>query len=135
MKFSFKPVEDAAGIASWETAIAGRQYLGYERLYFRGGQWSGRWFTASGDTHPFGSVCIGLTEEEVEFLNDLVDEIGEKWSGGCDWKMMRDLNDSGCRVREHIYLLEAEGGPCKCLMCFTTEFGNGDYPIRAYLYR
>lgn len=135
-ELTFLPVSKACweNIRSWDVAMPGKRYIGYNRLYFRNG-WFSRWFAADGDTCPEGSVCLGATSEEVDFLNALHAWLSKKWKHGCTAAMCGDLDKLDCRIDDNMYLLEVEGGPCGCLMHFNTTFGNADYPVRIYLYR
>lgn len=101
-------------------------YLGYYRLYFRGG-WYGRWFFNEEKKEKIDNfVCAGV-DEIIEFLM-------EKFPYGCNWEMVDWLEKfEKWGVHEHVWLLKPKMSK-HYKVCFNTEFMNGDYPVRIYCY-
>lgn len=110
------------------------EYLGYWRMYFRDG-WNGRWFGESGDTSIDGRYAEGLTSQEVREVNIVAKFISEKWPMGCNIQMIRDLGKYNAMVTENRHLLSSNGVDVNLIVLFDTTYGNGDYPVRIYVYR
>lgn len=104
---------------------ASNNYLGYYRLYFSG-RWYGRWFDHEDQIKKLDEiVCHGVDE--------IVDWLGERFPKGCNWEMedyLKKFPNCGC---EHRYLLKPLMSEHYKVM-FDTTYGNGDYPVRIYVY-
>ena len=105
--------------------MASNNYLGYYRLYFSG-RWYGRWFDHEDQIKKLDEiVCHGVDE--------IVDWLGERFPKGCNWEMedyLKKFPNCGC---EHRYLLKPLMSEHYKVM-FDTTYGNGDYPVRIYVY-
>ena len=111
--------------------IDGKTYIGYYRLYFRSGWW-GRWFLEEGQ-RP--------TEQECEPIDRIVDVLKQDFPRGCDWDMKEFFaNHYPVWGSEQRYLLRPNGPLPTWIkenysIMVDTTYGNGDYPVRIYLYR
>lgn len=101
------------------TAVEG--YGGYFRLYFRS-RWYGRWMGKDIDDHD----CEGV-EKIINWLN-------ETFPRGCSWDMEDYLKQFPTWGVENRYLLKPLYSKHYKIL-FDTTYGNGDYPVRIYLYR
>ncbi len=99
-------------------------YIGYYRMYFRDFHWHGRWMEYNGDIDKL--ICLGIDE--------IIDWICEKFPRGCDWDMKEFLSDfPNWGTDNNRYLLKPIYSDRYKIMIDTT-YGNGDYPIRIYVY-
>lgn len=99
-------------------------YLGYYRLYFRDG-WYGRWMEE--DDRIDQKLCAGI-DEIVRFLQS-------NFPYGCnDWDMAAWLRDEyPTWGGDNRFLLKPLFGD-HYRIAFDTTYGNGDYPVRIYVY-
>jgi hypothetical protein len=111
--------------------VEGMELLDHWRMYFRDG-WQGRWMgTAYGgwDENKVSKIdCIGV--------NHIIDWLVDNFPHGCNWEMQEHLlvnyepwSDDGKR-----YLLKPLYSDLYKVMIDTT-YGNGDYPVRIYVYK
>ena len=109
----------------------GYSLMGYFRMYFRNG-WSGKWFANS---EAFNQS--GVEPEESEVLRSFCQWIEDTFVGGCDDKMISFLeNQSRYAKSGSAYYNQLDiGENSYAVIAYQTQFGNGDYPIRIYLYR
>lgn len=98
-------------------------YLGYYRLYFRGG-WFGSWM--EGHTKVDEIDCVGV-DEIIQWLRT-------NFPKGCSWDMEDYLAQYPNWGGEKRYLLKPLYSDCYKVM-FDTTYGNGDYPVRIYVYK
>lgn len=66
-------------------------------------------------------------------VDEIVDWLGERFPNGCNWEMedyLKKFPNCGC---EHRYLLKPLMSEHYKVM-FDTTYGNGDYPVRIYVY-
>lgn len=105
--------------------VEGKQMIGYWRMYFRGG-WQGRWLL-EGSKQPSRLDCAGI--------NKMIDWICENFKYGCDYYMKDYFNENFKHWGgEHRYLIRPKYSDYYKVMIDTT-YGNGDYPVRIYVYR
>lgn len=97
-------------------------YLGYYRLYFSGG-WSGRWMECNEKVDQLD--CVGIDE--------IINWLREKFPKGCTWEMKEYLKSFSDWGSENRYLLKPLMSDHYKVM-FDTTYGNGDYPVRIYIY-
>lgn len=99
-------------------------YSGYYRLYFRDG-WYGRWMEE--DDRIDQKLCAGI-DEIVRFLQS-------NFPYGCnDWDMAAWLRDEyPTWGGDNRFLLKPLFGD-HYRIAFDTTYGNGDYPVRIYVY-
>ena len=106
--------------------IPGKTRIGYYRMYFRDGAWFGRWFLDTG-MKPDEIDCVGV--------DNIIAYIAKKYPRGCDYFMNDDCQTQyapwGGKSR---YLVKPRGSENYYVM-FDTTYGNGDYPVRIYVYR
>lgn len=99
-------------------------YLGYYRLYFRDNHWYGRWMESSEKIDVI--VCAGV--------NEIIDWLCENFKDGCSWSMKEYLSEYPTWGGENRYLLRPMLSDHYKVM-FDTTYGNGDYPVRIYVYQ
>lgn len=105
--------------------VDGKTCLGYYRLYFRDG-WHGRWFFDNGGDEKISPLdCVGV--------NEIIEYLCENYPSGCDWKMRGELSKYPVWCGENRYLLKPFLSEHYKVM-FDTTYGNGDYPVRIYVY-
>lgn len=106
--------------------IEGKEMIAYWRMYFRDGYWNGRWMPES-ENNP--------SEIEIAGVNNILQWIFDNFKKGCDYHMM-DFCESHFSKwgGEHRYLIRPFMSDYYKIMIDTT-YGNGDYPIRIYVYR
>lgn len=97
-------------------------YAGYFRLYFRG-SWHGSWMESK-DVDD--SDCSGV-EVIISWLN-------ETFPRGCSRDMKEYLEQFPTWGVENRYLLKPLYSKYFKVL-FDTTYGNGDYPVRIYLYK
>lgn len=97
-------------------------YLGYYRLYFRGG-WYGRWMEVDPEIDRI--TCAGV-DEIVRWLRD-------NFPRGCNYDMKDYLSKFPAWGSENRYLLKPIMSNHYKVM-FDTTYGNADYPVRIYVY-
>lgn len=106
--------------------VEGKVLIGYWRMYFRNGFWDGRWML-EGNEKPAEIDCAGL--------NLILDWIFSNFNKGCDYLMKSFFEDNfknwGGNNR---YLIRPFMSEYYKIMVDTT-YGNGDYPVRVYVYR
>ena len=98
-------------------------YLGYYRLYFRNG-WYGRWMESNNEIDEID--CVGV-DEIVRWLQ-------ENFPRGCTWDMKEYLSEFPTWGSENRYLLKPFMSDHYKVL-FDTTYGNGDYPVRIYVYK
>lgn len=99
-------------------------YSGYFRMYYRNG-WEGRWMESSPN----------LDKIDTAGVQQIINWICEMFPNGCDWKMKENLRQfPNWGAGEYRYLLKPIWSEHYKIM-FDTEFGNGDYPVRIYVYK
>lgn len=105
--------------------VEGKEMIAYWRMYFRCG-WAGRWMFESNDK---------FTMLECRGVNEIIDWICENFEKGCtfymDGYMKQHFKNWGS---ENRYLIKPFMSEYYKVMIDTT-YGNGDYPVRIYLYR
>ena len=102
--------------------VKNARYCGYFRLYFSG-RWCGKWMELDEKTDK--KTRYGVAK--------IVKWLENQFEKGCDWEMKEYLKQFpvwGCKNR---YLLKPLYSDCYKVM-FDTTFGNGDYPVRIYVY-
>ena len=106
--------------------VEGMKMIGYYRLYFRGG-WFGRWMPES-DVSPSALECNGI--------DNIVDWLREEFPCGCSFDMEGYFRDNfkPWGVGDKRYVIRPKYCDFYRVMVDTT-FGNGDYPVRIYVYR
>lgn len=98
-------------------------YLGYYRMYFRNGAWYGRWMECNEKVDQI--VCHGI-DEIIKWLR-------ETFPRGCNFVMKEYLEKYPTWGDENRYLLQPIYSD-KYRVMFDTTYGNGDYPVRIYVY-
>ncbi len=105
--------------------VAGKKLVGYWRMYFRSG-WAGRWLL-EGDERPTAQDCAGV--------NKIIDWFCETFKKGCDWEMEEYFRSHfQTWGEEERYLIRPFMSDIYKIMV-DTRYGNGDYPVRVYVYR
>ena len=99
-------------------------YIGYYRLYFRDNNWYGRWMEENEDCDQI--ACHGV-DEIIEWLK-------ANFTHGCDWEMEEYLRQFPIWGYAHRYVLKPKYSD-KYKVLFDTTYGNGDYPVRIYIYK
>ena len=104
--------------------VSGKMMIGYWRMYFRDG-WAGRWML-EGDDKPTEVDCFGV--------NRIIDWLVQEFPDGCDYCMKSyfatNFNKWGDEER---YLITPSHQDHYKVM-IDTKYGNGDYPVRIYVY-
>lgn len=103
--------------------VDGKVMIGYYRMYFRSG-WYGRWMLEKGQ--PSQLDCMGVQE--------IIDWFCENFDRGCDYFMKDYMGKYKHWGGNHRYLLRPKYSDVYKVMIDTT-YGNGDYPVRIYVYR
>ena len=105
--------------------VPGMHMIGFWRMYYRDG-WQGRWML-EGEDKPSARDCYGV--------NKIIDFICDQFPKGCDYKMQSYFE------KHHVshaggkrFLLRPQLSDVYKVMIDTT-YGNGDYPVRIYVYR
>lgn len=108
--------------------VDGMEVVDYWRMYFRSGEWCGRWMNLNRQ-EPLKKI-------EPVGVNNIIKWLTETFPNGCDWKMTDyfEKNFPTWGENEHVYLLKPIGSKYY-KVTIHTEFGNGDYPVRIYVYR
>ena len=111
--------------------VNGYEMQDYWRMYYRDG-WEGRWMS---------TITGGRDENKVSLssckgVQEIVDWILDTYKHGCNCEMITDLkanykswgNDGKRFILKPIYndLIR---------VMFDTTYGNGDYPVRIYVYK
>lgn len=105
--------------------VPGKKLIGYWRMYFRGG-WNGRWMLENGT--PSEVDCIGV--------NNIIDWICENFKSGCSFYMQEYFEKNFKRwggETDTRYLIKPQFSEHYKIMV-DTKYGNGDYPVRIYVY-
>lgn len=100
-------------------------YLGYYRLYFRDNNWYGRWMEIKDKEKLDRIACHGVDE--------IISWLREEFPRGCSWDMKEWLEKYPTWGSENRYLLKPFMSNHYKVM-FDTKYGNGDYPVRIYVY-
>jgi hypothetical protein len=106
--------------------VPGKEMVSYYRLYWRDG-WYGRWLDESNDYKPDIVDCAGIDR--------IVSWISENFPKGCTFAMSRYFSDNfkGYCENKRFLIRPIMSEYYKVLI--DTTYGNGDYPVRIYLYR
>ena len=105
--------------------VPGKKMIGYWRMYYRNG-WEGRWMF-EGNDRPSRLDCCGV--------NKIIDWICKEFDRGCNWHMKGYMSEHHAKWGgEHRYLLRPKYSNTYKIMIDTT-YGNGDYPVRIYVYK
>ena len=97
------------------------QCKGYFRMYFSG-RWYGTWMN-----------CTKLTREDCVGVEEIVNWFEETFPNGCDYCMKDYMKKyPTCKGKERYLLRPILSDRYKVMV--DTEYGNGDYPIRIYVY-
>lgn len=106
-------------------SIEGRELIGYYRMYYSG-RWDGRWFPESRKK---------IDDSELAGLKNVINYVAERWTKGCDYIMSYEMEQEHTPWgSENRFLLQPRGNDYYLVMIDTT-YGNGDYPVRIYVYR
>ena len=102
------------------------EMISYYRLYFRDGNWYGRWMDES-SVKPDIVDCHGV--------DLIVNWLKSEFPRGCDYYMADFFtkNYKGC-CGDKRFLIRPKYSKYYKVMVDTT-YGNGDYPVRIYVYR
>ena len=103
--------------------VNGKRFLGYYRMYFSNGSWYGKWLDTVKDLEQF----------DILGIQDIVEWIHETFLSGCSHTMKEYLEQFKNWGGENRYLLKPIMSDRFKIMIDTT-YGNGDYPIRIYVY-
>ena len=105
--------------------VPGKELIGYYRLYFKG-RWYGSWLLEHG--RPDTIDCHGVDE--------IVSWLQANYPNGCSYDMESDFEDQYKQwgVQEHRFLVKPFMSEYY-KVCVDTTYGNGDYPVRIYVYR
>lgn len=102
-----------------------KELIGYWRMYFRNGNWYGRWFHES-DKKP--------DEYEKQGISNIVEWICKNFTKGCDFYMTDYFKNNFKEWDKNRFLIKPYLNEYYKIMVDTT-YGNGDYPVRIYVYR
>ena len=107
--------------------VEGKELIGYWRMYFRNNSWYGTWMIEE-DRRVSRKDCAGV--------NKIIDYICDEFPGGCNWKMENYFIQNGFKpwTSGKRYLVKPFMSEIFKIMIDTT-YGNGDYPVRIYVYR
>ncbi|MBO5609110.1 MAG: hypothetical protein J5929_01880 [Eubacterium sp.] len=110
--------------------VPGMKMIAYWRMYFRDGFWDGRWMSEIEnliENIPSKAECAGV--------NNILDYIFDNFKKGCDYQM-KDFFETHFKKwgGNERYLIKPFMSKYYKIMVDTT-YGNGDYPIRIYVYR
>lgn len=105
--------------------VEGKDMIAYWRMYWRNGYWDGRWMGEKGN--PTKIECAGV--------NKILDWIFKEFPNGCDWYMQDFFksNFKGYCGDKRFCIKPFMSEWYKILV--DTTYGNGDYPVRIYVYR
>lgn len=103
--------------------VPGKKLIGYWRMCFRHG-WYGSWFLEE-DMNPSKIDIIGI--------NEIIDWISDNFINGCDYYMSDYFKDNFNERAKNRYLIKPFMDEHYKVMVDTT-YGNGDYPVRIYVY-
>lgn len=101
------------------------KYIGYYRMYFTDGMWFGRWIEYT-DAEKLDEVACRGVDEIIKWIR-------ENFPRGCDFTMKEDLKKYSTWESKNRYLLKPIYSD-KYKVMFDTTYGNGDYPVRIYVY-
>ena len=104
--------------------VEGKTMIGYWRMYFRDGYWQGRWMLEEGK--PETIDCIGV--------DNILNWIYENFKKGCDYYMEDFFHKHFKEWGRQRYLIKPFMSEHYKVMV-DTKYGNGDYPVRIYVYR
>lgn len=104
--------------------VNNRELIGYYRMYFRDHSWYGRWMLENGE--PDRRDCYGVQQ--------IIDWIVKEFPNGCSYKMKEYFHEHHRQVSSNRYLVKPIYSDFYKVMIDTT-YGNGDYPVRIYVYR
>lgn len=105
--------------------VPGKELIGYFRVYFRGG-WHGRWFLNTG--------CMPCEKDYVA-IRRILDHMTLNFPHGCSWDMREYMAAKYKKWGdEERYLIRPFMSDYYKIMV-DTKYGNGDYPLRIYVYR
>ncbi len=104
--------------------IKGYKLKDYYRMYYRNG-WAGRWM---------GFKNTGITQLDCLGVNKIIDWLCENFPNGCDYHMKTFMDMTFEKWgRENRYLFRPRYSDIYKIVVDTT-YGNGDYPVRIYVY-
>lgn len=106
--------------------IEGKQLVGYFRMYYRDGAWAGRWFIENSDGPTYMEICS---------VQQVINYVAACFPKGCDWRMCEELAEKFSRWGDSQRYVTQVYGNDYLIVAFDTTYGNGDYPVRIYLYR
>ncbi len=105
--------------------VEGKELKDYWRMYFRGG-WAGRWMAFENR---------GIDDLDCIGVDNIIDWFVKEFPNGCDWKMKEYFSK---HFKSHSdgnrYLIRPLKSNIYKVMVDTT-YGNGDYPVRIYVYK
>ncbi len=108
--------------------VEGMITVDYYRLYFRSGLWSGSWMNLYRKEKLEDIECHGV--------DSIVKWFAKTFTNGCDY-YMKDYfagRFPTWGVHKEVYLLRPIGSKYY-KVSVDTKYGNGDYPVRIYVYR
>ena len=101
-----------------------KTFLGYYRMYSDGNGWFGRWL----------DVKDGTENIDVAGIEDITNWLRTEFPHGCDFTMKEYLTRfKNWGSDENRYLLRPIMSD-RFKICIDTTYGNGDYPVRIYVY-
>ena len=103
--------------------IKGKEFLGYYRMYSDGNGWFGRWL----------DVKDGTENIDVAGIEDITNWLRTEFPNGCDYVMKDYLTRFPNWGSDNRYLLKPIMSD-RFKICIDTTYGNGDYPVRIYVY-
>ena len=111
--------------------VEGMELLDYWRMYFRNG-WQGRWM----GTDFGGYDDTKMTKLDCHGVNQIIDWLIDNFPHGCDWKMQEHMISNFEPTSEDgkRYLIKPLYSNLYKVLIDTT-YGNGDYPVRIYVYK
>ena len=103
--------------------VDGMEMINYYRLYFSEG-WYGRWM----GNHE-------VTRLECHGVDNIIRYFRESFPKGCNWEMEKYFQDNytGCCDNKRFLVRPLMSDMYKVMV--DTTYGNGDYPVRIYVYR
>ena len=96
-------------------------------MYYRDG-WQGRWML-EGEDKPSARDCYGVDK--------IIDFIRDQFPQGCNYKMQSYFENHHHNISQaggKRFLLRPQLSDVYKVMVDTT-YGNGDYPVRIYVYK
>ena len=103
--------------------VPGKKLIGYWRMYWRDG-WYGTWLSES-EEEPSKLDLVGV--------DNIINWFCEKFQKGCSYTMIESFENNFTVHGHHRYLIRPKYSSIYKVMV-DTEYGNGDYPVRIYVY-